>query len=336
MVNHPTNRLIRLLVLIAALSKTLVSTLSSLLVPQQSTSSQERLVARYASRFRLAFSLLNEDASTGGSVLGWDLESAVDRELSLLPLEHYYYWPLTLNVYNFSGALRYWYISMIEYLSPVLSQLSILHNFTIESQVQFHAPLAFEPPQSLSERDERRYILGEEELKMFVNSADWTLGQSSLYWSITATNIYYVSFQCFRGPRPSFYSFHTFRFTAPFNCQDFFRYAAYLGILLKLRMPSPYRESVRFIHCSPMGWHRYSRSILSPCEERVYTSEWFPSIHDGHDGLFQHFPFSIAHNSWRLPSSSFSIDWLIFIAWTTQRLAAGYFASTACFREHTG
>lgn len=67
---------------------------------------------------------------------------------------------------------------MTGYFTPLLSQLSILHNFTIESQVQFHAPLAFEPPQSFSEHDERRYLLGEEELKMFVNSADWNLGLS--------------------------------------------------------------------------------------------------------------------------------------------------------------
>jgi GPI-anchor transamidase subunit S len=65
----------------------------------------------------------------------------------------------------------------IDYLSSVLSQLSTLHNFTVESQVQFHAPLAFDPPRSLSANNELQHILGDEELKMFINSADWTLGQ---------------------------------------------------------------------------------------------------------------------------------------------------------------
>lgn len=69
--------------LTAALSSSLSSALSKLLIPQHS-SSQERLVARYANRFRLAFSLLNEDATAGDSVLGWDIESAIEREFALM------------------------------------------------------------------------------------------------------------------------------------------------------------------------------------------------------------------------------------------------------------
>ncbi|KAF8524289.1 phosphatidylinositol-glycan biosynthesis class S protein-domain-containing protein [Hysterangium stoloniferum] len=111
--------------------------------PHKGRSSQERLVARYSSKFRLAFSLLNEDASAGDSVVGWDIESAIDQ-----------------------------------YLSPVLSQLTILHNFTIESQVQFHAPLAFDPPEAVSPSGEPEFTLSEEELKIFINSADWTLASS--------------------------------------------------------------------------------------------------------------------------------------------------------------
>jgi GPI-anchor transamidase subunit S len=65
---------------IAMLSAKLASALSGLLAPEQLTSLQERLVARYANRFRLAFSLLNEDAAAGHSVVGWDLESAIERE----------------------------------------------------------------------------------------------------------------------------------------------------------------------------------------------------------------------------------------------------------------
>ena len=81
---------------------------------------------------------------------------------------------MTIPIYPVSMS----YYCYTDYLSPVLSQLSSLHNFTIESQVQFHAPLAFDPPQSLSANNEPQYILGEEELKIFINSADWTLCQS--------------------------------------------------------------------------------------------------------------------------------------------------------------
>lgn len=53
---------------------------------------------------------------------------------------------------------------------PILRYLAPLHNFTIESQVQFHAPLAF-LPQIL----ENAYAVSPEDLSVFVNSAEWTL-----------------------------------------------------------------------------------------------------------------------------------------------------------------
>ncbi|KAF7344519.1 GPI transamidase component PIG-S [Mycena sanguinolenta] len=77
----------------------LADTLSALLVPPTDT----HRVAPYSPRYRLAFTLLNEDAAAGRAISGWDI----------------------------SGAIAH--------------SLSILHNFTIESQVQFHAPLAFSP-----------------------------------------------------------------------------------------------------------------------------------------------------------------------------------------------
>ncbi|KIO23158.1 hypothetical protein M407DRAFT_78419, partial [Tulasnella calospora MUT 4182] len=96
-------------------------------------------VTQYAPRYRLAFSLLNEDASLGGGATGWDIEEALAR-----------------------------------YIEPTLRQLSQLHNFTIESQVQYHAPLAFEPQQVAD-----GFRVGDEDLKVFVNSAEWTLASSS-------------------------------------------------------------------------------------------------------------------------------------------------------------
>ena len=59
-------------------------------------------------------------------------------------------------------------------LSPLLERLSVLHNFTIESQVQYHGPLAFEP-RELQDADRTQYGLMPEDLTVFVNSAQWTL-----------------------------------------------------------------------------------------------------------------------------------------------------------------
>ncbi|EAU89369.2 hypothetical protein CC1G_11065 [Coprinopsis cinerea okayama7 len=110
----------------------LSQTLLSLITPQL----QDNRAAQFASRYRLSFSLLNEDAASGNIIKGWNIEEA---------LQHY--------------------------ITPILHRMSHLHNFTIESQVQFHAPLAFEV-QSLPDSE---HGLSYEDLTVFVNSAEWTL-----------------------------------------------------------------------------------------------------------------------------------------------------------------
>jgi hypothetical protein len=62
------------------------------------------------------------------------------------------------------------------WISPILKQTSELHNFTIESKIQFYAPLAFEPLVT-SNGEEVTHGLTQENLKVFVNSAEWTLGE---------------------------------------------------------------------------------------------------------------------------------------------------------------
>jgi phosphatidylinositol glycan class S len=64
-------------------------------------------------------------------------------------------------------------------IKPALDMLAPLYNFTIESQVQYYAPLAFEPPLHQSPIGPY-YGLGEDELKIFVNSAEWTLCKNPL------------------------------------------------------------------------------------------------------------------------------------------------------------
>jgi len=102
----------------------------------------QHLVAKYSPRYRLAFTLLNEDAAAGRAVVGWDVAEMISR-----------------------------------WITPVLKQMSELHNFTIESQIRFYAPLAFEPL-ILSNGEDVINGLTRENLKVFVNSAEWTLASS--------------------------------------------------------------------------------------------------------------------------------------------------------------
>jgi len=61
------------------------------------------------------------------------------------------------------------------HISPILEKISVLHNFTIESQVHFYASLAFQPSVVIYD-DHEEHGLMHEDLKVFVNSAEWTLG----------------------------------------------------------------------------------------------------------------------------------------------------------------
>lgn len=60
-----------------------VDNLSALLLPS-SDSFESLRVVKYSPRFRLAFSLLNEDASSGRAVLSWDVKGAIERKCWLV------------------------------------------------------------------------------------------------------------------------------------------------------------------------------------------------------------------------------------------------------------
>lgn len=109
----------------------LLRTILALVAPSDATR-----VAQFASRYRLAFSLLNEDASSGNNVMSWDIRKGIQ-----------------------------------EHIQPLLDALKSLHNFTIESQVQYYAPLEFD----LTSSDG----LSHEDLTVFVNSAEWSLSSSA-------------------------------------------------------------------------------------------------------------------------------------------------------------
>jgi hypothetical protein len=63
---------------------------------------------------------------------------------------------------------------LLDHIGPVLNRLSVLHNFTVESQVRFTAPLAFTPQQITTTEGSIHGLTGED-LTVFVNSAEWTL-----------------------------------------------------------------------------------------------------------------------------------------------------------------
>ncbi|KAG5643640.1 hypothetical protein DXG03_000566 [Asterophora parasitica] len=117
----------------------LAQTLSSLISPLASTSEQDHRVAQYSPQYRLSFTLLNEDAAAGNSFTEWDVSDAITH-----------------------------------HIVPILSRLEVLHNFTIESQVQYHAPLAFSPRPVNG-----GFVIDPEDLTVFVNSAEWTLSSSA-------------------------------------------------------------------------------------------------------------------------------------------------------------
>jgi GPI-anchor transamidase subunit S len=113
-------------------------------------------VTQYAPRYRVALSLLNEDATEGKVALSWDVRTATASKQFALD------W-----IYAIEPVFP-------DHLEPVFQRLNVLHNFTIESQVQYQAPLAITP-----QRLDAGYGLAPEDLTVFINSAEWTLCQSN-------------------------------------------------------------------------------------------------------------------------------------------------------------
>ncbi|EJD39576.1 hypothetical protein AURDEDRAFT_116108 [Auricularia subglabra TFB-10046 SS5] len=122
-----------------------VDTLGELLSPYASKKHEadNQRVAKYAPKYRLSFTLLNEDVSSIG----------------------YHSWEIEQSIY--------------QYLTPTLNQLRALHDFEIESQVQYYAPLAFQPEHVNPESADSHYTLNREDITIFVNSAEWTLSSSA-------------------------------------------------------------------------------------------------------------------------------------------------------------
>lgn len=112
-------------------------------LPKSSSSigATDSRVMKYSSQLKLVFTLMNEDCTQPNFIRHWDIKRAIEL-----------------------------------YLEESLADLSPLHNFTCQTQILPHAPLAFEPT-ALS-GDHTTYVVEQEELKAFINDADWNLASS--------------------------------------------------------------------------------------------------------------------------------------------------------------
>ncbi|KAK1922767.1 phosphatidylinositol-glycan biosynthesis class S protein [Papiliotrema laurentii] len=126
---------------------------------------------KYSPNVTLSFVLLNEDSTVGSYVRDWDVEAAIK-----------------------------------DHLAPHLSELADVFNFTIESQILYHAPLSFSPTYGQIEsawshsetsvegtqsddvdiakakpdgQQDEAWRVTEADMKIFVNSERWSLDSGS-------------------------------------------------------------------------------------------------------------------------------------------------------------
>ncbi|MBW0531755.1 hypothetical protein O181_071470 [Austropuccinia psidii MF-1] len=113
-----------------------------LLAPLQATNSR---VIKYSSQLKLVFSLMNEDITQPSFIRQWDIRHAIEL-----------------------------------YLEELLASLAPLHNFTCQTQILHHSPLAFEPTvvNNQISGNQTVHVVEENDLKAFINDADWNLASS--------------------------------------------------------------------------------------------------------------------------------------------------------------
>lgn len=72
-----------------------------------------------------------------------------------------------------------------EYFGPALEALAPLHNFTLETRIHRFAPLVFEPSTVSTADGSSIFVVEEDDLKAFINEADWNLGISVVVFRTT-------------------------------------------------------------------------------------------------------------------------------------------------------
>ena len=139
-----------------------------------------------------------------------------------------------------------------------MDELSVLHNFTIESQVQYHAPLAYEPPSVNTTENQMEYELGSDQLKTFVNSAEWSLGATISIMQGLSAKRRPPSFGREQRYRSSLSSFHPNRTTSSHACASPRRSVPLRNIRPYIQLTGIHRKSC--VHqCVPrptVGRHR--------------------------------------------------------------------------------
>lgn len=113
-------------------------------------------VVKFASTYKLVFSLLNQDATKGDAILDWEIQKLLN---SVLLVCQYPVKTLELIVDCFIAHIR-----------PLLTSLAPLHTFTIETRVQYFAPLSVSV-----EKNGNASIIKEDDLRAFVNPAEWNM-----------------------------------------------------------------------------------------------------------------------------------------------------------------
>jgi len=122
--------------------KELLQFIAPLPSSSSSTPATNSRVIKYSSQLKLVFSLMNEDCTQPSFIRSWSIKHAIQL-----------------------------------YLEELLASLAPLHNMTCQTQILQHSPLAFEPT-VLSTGDGPTYVVEQEELKAFINDADWNLASS--------------------------------------------------------------------------------------------------------------------------------------------------------------
>ena len=103
------------------------------------------------------------------------LASRMTRSLKYAPTYH-----ITISLFTPSAMPSSWEIegAIAEYLTPLLDSISVVSNFTVDTQVQFFATLAPSVHHPEYDADRGVWTLREEDLSGFINAAEWPLSPS--------------------------------------------------------------------------------------------------------------------------------------------------------------
>ena len=118
---------------------------------------EDARVIPYAPRLRIVFSLLQEDASRGHAIHGWDLQHALE----------------TIDAPALAPLRR------------IVDAMAYVHDIELESQIQWYAPLEFEPHEETVD-EARVYTASMDDVRVFINSPQWNLESYGTHNTSTA------------------------------------------------------------------------------------------------------------------------------------------------------